>query len=725
MNKELSTSIQYLKSVGPKRAEAFQKVGIETVEDLLYYFPTKHLDRSTILNSVKVVQYINNGYDGEVTIIGKVVDTELIRYGKKQIFKVQMKDKAGHFECVWFQGIKFFKDVFKENDIYAISAKPVITRYGNLQFTHPDFDKITDNESEEFLNTGKIIPFYKVSKELKTSKLGDISLRRIINNAVENYSELIPESLPSQIIKTNDLLQKNKAIQIYHHPSDQNELEKAKERFKYEEFFYLECLAALRKQRLKSKRNGIKFNVHAEPIRKFINNLPFELTKAQLKVLSEIRRDMESPEPMNRLLQGDVGSGKTIVALISMLIAVTNGFQAVLMAPTEILADQHFKQIHQFLEGTNFNVALLIGGQKTKTRKTILNGIASNEINIIIGTHALLEENVSIPKMGLVVIDEQHRFGVAQRSRLINKTISPDVLIMTATPIPRTISMTVYGDLDVSVIDQMPKNRKEIKTALRSEKNLEDIFKFIREKVKSGEQAFIVYPLVEESEKLDLKDVTSEYEKIKETYLSGINVNLIHGKMNWQEKESIMERFAQGEFDVLFSTTVIEVGIDIPNATVMVINEAFRFGLSQLHQLRGRVGRGDKQSFCILVTRDEHLQKMKTKNISLDYLSASELDKYKSQIRLNAMVEHNDGFKLSEIDFKLRGPGNIFGIEQSGMPQLKHADLINDTELLIKAKDDAFKIIATDPSLSKEENLVIKYHLKKNYSTALKFSLIA
>jgi len=271
----------------------------------------------------------------------------------------------------------------------------------------------------------------------------------------------------------------------------------------------------------------------------------------------------------------------------------------------------------------------------------------------------------------------------------------------------------------------MPKNRKEIKTALRSEKNLEDIFKFIREKVKSGEQAFIVYPLVEESEKLDLKDVTSEYEKIKETYLSGINVNLIHGKMKWQEKESIMERFAQGEFDVLFSTTVIEVGIDIPNATVMVINEAFRFGLSQLHQLRGRVGRGDKQSFCILVTRDEHLQKMKTKNISLDYLSASELDKYKSQIRLNAMVEHNDGFKLSEIDFKLRGPGNIFGVEQSGLPQLKHADIINDSELLVKAKNDAFNIIDSDPSLSKKENLIIKQHLKKNYSTALKFSLIA
>lgn len=723
MKNDLSTPVQYLRSVGPKRAEAFGKVGIESVEDLLYYFPTKHLDRSTILNSVKVAQYITNGYEGEVTIIGKVVETELIRYGKKQMFKVQMKDKAGHFECIWFQGIKFFKDLFKEDEIYAVSAKPVLTRYGNLQFAHPDFDKITDLESEEFLNTGKIIPFYKVSKELKTTKLGDISLRRIVGNVVESYSELVRESLPSYLIEKNKLLPKNEAIKNFHHPPDLVMLDKAKERFKYEEFFYLECLAAIRKQRLKSKRNGIKFNVQTEPIKKFISQLPFNLTSAQLKVLSEIRKDMESNQPMNRLLQGDVGSGKTIVALISMLIAVTNGYQAVLMAPTEILADQHFKKIHHFLEASGFNVALLLGGQKTKTRKTILNGIANNEINIIIGTHALLEEKVEIPKMGLVVIDEQHRFGVAQRSKLIGKTISPDVLIMTATPIPRTISMTVYGDLDISVIDEMPENRKPIKTALRSEKNLEDIFRFIVDKVKSGEQAFIVYPLVEESEKMDLKDVTSEFEKIRKTYLKGTKVNLIHGKMRWQEKEAIMESFAKGEFEVLFSTTVIEVGIDIPKATIIVINEAFRFGLSQLHQLRGRVGRGDKQSFCILVTRAEHLHKMKT--IALDYIASAELDKYKSQIRLNAMVEHNDGFKLSEIDFKLRGPGNIFGVEQSGIPQLKHADIIYDTELLIKAKNDAFKIIEDDPSLSSKPNLVIKQHLKQNYSTALKFSLIA
>ncbi|KUG26434.1 atp-dependent dna helicase recg [hydrocarbon metagenome] len=725
MKKDISTSVQYIKSVGPKRAQAFNKIGINTVEDLMHYFPTKHLDRTTILNSVKVAQYVINGYEGEVTIIGKVVESELIRYGKKQIFKVKMKDNTGFFECVWFQGIKYFKEIFNTNDIYAVSAKPVMTRYGNLQLIHPDFDKLTAAESEEFLNTGKIIPFYRVSKELKSTNLGDISLRKIITTVVEEYSDQVIETLPPNIIRENNLLPLNIAIKDYHFPKSGESLEKAKERFKYEELFFLECLVALKKTRTKIKKNGIKFNIQSAPIKKFIANLPFELTTAQLKVLTEIRKDMESNEPMNRLLQGDVGSGKTIVALIAMLIAVSNGYQAVLMAPTEILADQHFKKIHNFLEGTGFNTALMLGGQTNKTRKTILKGIAENKINIIVGTHALLEENVEIPHMGFVVIDEQHRFGVAQRSKLIEKTITPDVLIMTATPIPRTVSMTVYGDLDVSIIDEMPKNRKTIKTVLRSEKNLQDIFNFIKERVQKGEQAFIVYPLVEESEKIDLKDVTSEYENIKKTFLDDVRVNLIHGRMTWQEKESIMESFANGDFDVLFSTTVIEVGIDIPNATIIVINEAFRFGLSQLHQLRGRVGRSDKLSYCILVTRDEHLQKMKYKNISLEFLSPTEREKYKSQIRLNAMVEHTDGFKLSEIDFKLRGPGNIFGIEQSGFPQLKHADIITDTDLLIKAKEDAFKIIQHDPSLSQLDSQVIKQQLKKNYYTALKFSHIA
>ncbi|MDZ7766691.1 MAG: ATP-dependent DNA helicase RecG [Melioribacteraceae bacterium] len=725
MSKDLKTSIQYIKSVGPKRAEAFNQIGIHTVEDLLYYFPSKHLDRSSILNTVKVAQLVINGYDGEVTLIGKVEDTEIIRYGKKQLFKVQMKDSGGFFECVWFQGIKFFKDLFKVGQAYAVSSKPVITRYGNLQLAHPDFDKLSDSESLEFLNTGKIIPFYRVSKELKSTKLGDISLRRIIHNVVEDYAHLVKETLPKQVIASKNLMDRCTAIKNFHTPEALNKLDEARKRFKCEELFYLQCLNALRRFKQKKKISGIKFNVHAKPLKQFIESLPFRLTEAQLKVLSEIRKDMESDEPMNRLLQGDVGSGKTIVALISILIAVSNGYQVAFMAPTEILADQHFKNLSTYLEKTNFNAALLIGGQKQSIRKTILNGIKNNEINIIIGTHALIEENVNIPRLGFVVIDEQHRFGVAQRSKLISKTKSPDVLIMTATPIPRTLSMTLYGDLDISIIDQMPANRKSIKTVLRSDNQLDKVFSFIEEKANEGEQTFIVYPLVEESEKLDLKDVVSHFEIIKESHLKNIRTGLIHGKMNWREKEKVMESFAAGKFDVLFSTTVIEVGIDIPRATIMVINEAFRFGLSQLHQLRGRVGRNDKQSYCILITREEHLSRMKVKKVDLEFLSNTDLEKYKSQIRLNSMVETNDGFKLAEIDFKLRGPGNIFGTQQSGLPQFKFTNLIEDQDLLVEAKHDAFKLISDDPLLNKGDHKIIKEQIKNTYLEAFNFSHIA
>ncbi len=724
MKTDLNTSVQYLKSVGPKRAEAFKKVGIETVEDLLYYFPSKHLDRRTILNTAKVYQYVTNGYDGEVTLIGIVQNTELIRYGKKQLFKVQMKDNAGFFDCVWFQGIRFFKNLFEENETYAVSGKPVITRYGNLQLAHPDFDKLSDTESKDFTNTGKIIPFYRVSKELKSTKLGDISLRRIITGVVENHAHEITESLPSTVLKKKDLLEKGKAVYNYHIPNSTEELEHAKTRFKYEELFYLQCLNALRKFKNKNEVKGVKFDVHSKPLKKFIDELPFVLTPAQLKVLKEIREDMEIDKPMNRLLQGDVGSGKTIVALIAMLIAVSNGYQAALMAPTEILADQHFKNIHKYLENTNFNAALLIGGQKKKVRETILNGIERKEIDIIIGTHALIEDTVNIPKLGLAVIDEQHRFGVAQRSKLVSNSLSPDVIVMTATPIPRTLSMTIYGDLDISTIDEMPAQRKSIRTALRGESQLEKVFDFIKDRVEQGEQAFVVYPLVEESEKLDLKDVTTHYEKIKDEHLQNLKVGLLHGRMSWKEKEEIMEQFARKEFDILFSTTVIEVGIDIPNASVIVINEAFRFGLSQLHQLRGRVGRSDKQSYCVLITRDEHLRKLNTK-IDLEFLSPADIDKYKSQIRLNAMVETNDGFKLAEIDFKLRGPGNIFGTQQSGLPQFKYANLIEDQDLLEEAKQDAFNLITSDPLLTKGENQIVKRELKNNYIDVYNFSNIA
>ncbi len=720
----LSDSIQYIKSVGPKRAESFKKIGLETVKDLLFYFPTRYLDRTNLLTSAKVMQYVINGYEGEVTVIGEVVDKELMRFGKKQVLKVKMRDSAGFFECVWFQGIKYFKNYFNTHEVYAISAKPVITRYGHLQFAHPDFDRLADAESTEFRNTGKIIPFYRLPKELKSKNIGELSLRKIINLAVENYAHLAKETLPLSLVRKHKLLSIVEALKNIHDPENKNKLRSAIKRFKFEELFYLEILIALRRTTLKRKLKGYSFKIHTEPIKKFLDSLPFELTKAQLKVLSEIKKDMMSEQPMNRLLQGDVGSGKTIVAVIAMLMAISDGAQAAIMAPTEILANQHFININRLLKDLGIKTGLVIGGQKKSERKQVLDDIASGEIQLIVGTHALFEESIKFKNLRLVVIDEQHRFGVIQRSKLIEKGIVPDVLVMSATPIPRTLTMTIYGDLDVSVIDEMPANRKEIKTVLTGEKKLPDIYKFIVDKAKEGYQTFIVYPLVEDSEKLTLKAATSHFEDLRKTYLREVRVGMIHGKMNWRDKEEVMKKFAAKEFDVLISTTVIEVGIDIPDANILVINDAFQFGLAQLHQLRGRVGRSGKQAYCILVAKDEMATRINKFNFNFEYMSKSEIEKYKTLIRLNSMVKYSNGFDIAEVDLKLRGPGDIFGLQQSGFPDLKYADIIQDSEILYSAKDEAFNIIKNDPDLIKAENQMIKNHLLTNYRQNLKYSQV-
>lgn len=725
MPENLSMSVQYLKSVGPKRAESFSKIGINTIQDLLFYFPSRYLDRSTILNSVKVMQLLVNGYQGEVTIIGEVVGSELHYYNRKQVFKVRMKDSAGVFDCVWFQGAKFFKDVFHTGDHFAISAKPVLTKYGHLQFVHPDFDRFAEKESNDFLNTGKIIPFYRIQKELRESNLGDLSLRRIVHHAVETYSSKLEESLPDYIIKEINLLGIIETVRNMHSPKDYSSLNSAKHRLKFEELFYFESLVALRKQLIKGMKKGFSFITKPEPIKKFLKSLPFELTDAQLKVLKEIRKDLESDKPMNRLLQGDVGSGKTIVALISILIVVENNFQAVLMAPTEILADQHFKRISELVEPLGLRVDELIGGQNKSERNNVLQNIREGRTNIIIGTHALIEEKVEFKNLGLVVIDEQHRFGVMQRSTLVQKGLQADVLIMTATPIPRTLTMTIYGDLDVSVIDKMPKDRKPIKTILRGEKKLPEIYEFIRSKAQNGYQTFLVYPLVEDSDKIELKAAQSYFDELSINQLKDLRLCLIHGRMNWREKEKIMFEFAAKQYDVLVSTTVIEVGIDIPDANIIVVNDAFRFGLSQLHQLRGRVGRSKKQAYCILVAKDEFAVRSSQFNFNFDYLSPEQMDKNKSLIRLNAMVKYTSGFDLSDIDLKLRGPGNIFGTQQSGLPELKYANIIEDTNILLSARELAFRIIENDPQLAHPKNLVIKNTLHNNYYQHIHFAQIA
>lgn len=717
---DLDKSILSLNSIGTKRAQAFENVGLKTVKDLLFYFPSRYLDRSSILTSVKVINYLVNGYDGEVTIIGKVVETEFIRRARKQVFKVTMKDAAGFFDCVWFQGIKFFRDRFKEGQNYAVSAKPVLTRYGHLQFVHPDFDFIADDEDTEFRNTGKIIPFYRIPKELKSTNIGDLSLRRIMQNTINEFCINIPETLPDEIRNKNNLPGITKSVRNLHFPETDELLKKSRQRFIFEEFFYLETLIAGRKNKLKTTGTGVSKPVKSKLVHKFLEILPFKLTGAQLSALSEIRKDMESPEPMNRLLQGDVGSGKTIVSLIAMLICVDNGYQSILMAPTEILANQHYKKFSELLKPFGIKVFLLLGNQKKSRRNEILNEIEHSPDCIIIGTHALIQESVTFGNPGLIVIDEQHRFGVGQRMQLTKKANTPDVLIMTATPIPRTLTMTLYGDLDVSVINQMPENRLPVKTLVRSEEHLPQIYKFIKEKISGGNQCFIVFPLVEESDKSELKDAISYFEKLSNEEFSEYKTGLIHGKMNWQEKEQAMLDFAGKKFDILISTTVIEVGIDVPDANIILINDAYRFGLSQLHQLRGRVGRGDKQGYCILIGKEN---KLKSEfDFNFEYLSRSEIEKQKSAIRLNAMINFTDGFKIAEIDFKLRGPGDILGTQQSGFPELKYGNIFADFPILENARTEAFQLIKNDPDLKKPENKIIRKTLIDNYSNRVKYA---
>jgi ATP-dependent DNA helicase RecG len=728
----LDDSVQYLKSVGPKRAESFSKIGIRTIRDLLFYFPSRHLDRTTVLTAARAYGYMMNGYDGELTVIGKVFEKEKKRFGKKEILKVQFRDETGFFECVWFRGTKYFYSVFNEGDVFAISSKPDKSKYGALQFVHPDFDRISEEEEKSFLHTGKIIPFYRIPKELKSGNIGDLSLRRIINLAVENYVDKVEETLPDEIIRQNKLIFLPDAIKNYHFPESSDKLSSAQKRFKFEELFYLELLVALRKLNYQSKLIGNKMSIKTNLVQSFLKTLPFELTNAQLKVLGEIKNDLFSEKPMNRLLQGDVGSGKTIVSLIAMLIAVDNGYQAAIMAPTEILADQHAKNISTMMKNLykhfperEIKISLLLGGQKKSEREKRLQEIELQEADIVVGTHALLEEKVIYKNLGLVVIDEQHRFGVSQRAKLQSKGKTPEVLVMSATPIPRTISMTIYGDLDISVIDEMPKNRKPIKTVLRGESRLPEIFKFIIDKKKEGYQTFIVYPLVEDSDKLELKAAETFYEELRNSQLKNLNLGLIHGRMSWQEKEEKMLLFLKKEFDVLVSTTVIEVGIDIPDANIILINDAHRFGLSQLHQLRGRVGRSDKQAYCVLVTKDEIVQYNIQLRLELEYLSSSMLDKFKSAIRLQTMVKTNNGFEIAETDLKLRGPGDIFSTKQSGFPDLKYANIVHDVELISLTKNIAFNLINKDPSLDSPNNSVIRKNLIKHYSDNLQYAKIA
>ncbi len=690
MHKSKRAEIAYIKGVGPKRAEAFEKLGLKYADDLFSVYPRDYLVNSKIRS-------LAGHIDKNVLISGEIIEKYIPRWPNHPT-KIAVYDGSASIDClVW--GNTYYRDKqFKEGDKYLfwgkVSKKPFDS---NIQFDLRDHKKF--EPGDEDLLKYPLIPVYILSGELKKTWIKPLNLTKIIFNALKNYSGELRELLSGRIIAENNLMEHRLAVLRTHYPHSNEEIEQARQTLAFEELFYLQLVMALKRRLSCDEESGISFTKVGENFGTMFNQLlGFELTGAQKRVIKEIRNDMRSKKPMNRLLQGDVGSGKTIVAVFCMLIAIENGYQCAFMAPTEILAEQHMKTLGNYLEKLRIKIDILTGGQKKKLRESILADIKSGKTNVVVGTHALIQDNVEFNSLGFVVIDEQHKFGVMQRARLRAKGLNPDVLVMTATPIPRTLSLTVYGDLDVSVIDELPKNRKSIKTALRSEDHRLKVYEFIREEVAKGRQAYIVYPIIDESEKLDLKSAVLHYEILSKEIFHDLKVGLIHGRMPWNEIDETVELFKNGKLDILVSTTIIEVGIDIPNASIMLIEEAQRFGLSQLHQLRGRVGRGARQSYCILMAD------------KLSELSAK---------RLNVLVESTDGFVIAETDMQLRGPGEFFGTRQSGELKFTAADLAKDMDLIEKARESAFGLVEADPQLREKGNAVIRDHFAMNYKESV------
>ncbi|HGY55614.1 MAG TPA: ATP-dependent DNA helicase RecG [Caldithrix abyssi] len=687
--------LQYLKGIGPKRAEILARQGIRTFDDLINFFPRKYVDRRQIVPLDKLEP------DQEITVVGKV-ETAGVKPTRKRIFYIVISDGHGLLEAVWFNSIEYYRKLFHIGEWVSLSGK--VGFYRGFQMVHPDYDRLGEGEFEKMLNTGKILPFYPENETFRKTHLNSYFFRWVFANAVSQFEKKIPEVYPPSILRKNAFIPRWKAYRAIHLPETSEELDEAVRRFKYEDFFQLQLMLALQRMHFKEKSPGIAFTRPSPLLEKLYRSLPFELTGAQKKVMHEIRADMKRPEPMNRLLQGDVGSGKTLVAVMSMLIAVDNGYQAALMVPTEILAEQHYLNISKMLEPLGVKVSLLTGGSSAQQRRELAAELDKAEPHIVIGTHALIQDAVGFKKLGLVVIDEQHRFGVMQRAKLVEKGMQADTLVMTATPIPRTLALTVYGSLDVSIIDEMPANRKPIVTVWRFDDKAADIYAFIRERLDRGEQAYIVYPLVEESEKLDLKAATEGFKHLVNGPFKGYKPALLHGRMNAAQKESVMSAFVAGEVQVLVATTVIEVGVDVANATIMLIEHAERFGLSQLHQLRGRVGRGEKKSYCILKTP----------------YNIGEV----AQQRMKIMTETNDGFIIAEKDLELRGWGDFFGTKQSGIPRFKLANPIADRDILETARQDAFELVQADPFLRSPENAPLTRYFKKHLKGRMELSKI-
>ncbi len=739
----LARPVQYLKGIGERRAEVLARYGVRTTLDLLLYVPRRYLDRTSVVTIAQLkqvyfrpstVQEDELDIKRDYTVVGDVRSFRVMGVGRKARFVLILGDETSTMQCVWFGGVTYWKNRFAIGEVLAVSGQP--TAFGGvMQFVHPDIDKIAEKalleEKDEpidwtkTLNTGGLVPLYPSGKELERVGLDSSGLRRIIGNALRQSLERIEETLPTALIDHRKLISLQSALQSVHSPQASGDLAESLRRLKYEELFYFQIKLALKRHGVKSDTNGISFNIHSKLARQLVDTLPFKLTQAQIRVVREITADMESSKPMNRLLQGDVGSGKTIVALLSMLIAVENGYQAVFMAPTEILAEQHYKTIASLLKGVDVNARLIVGAQRSKLRRDVLEDIRRGSAQIVVGTHALFEKDVEFANLGYVVIDEQHRFGVLQRQALQKKGRNPDVLVMTATPIPRTLSLTLYGDLDVSIINELPKDRKPIKTVLRYEEEKEIVFQFVREEIIKGRQVYFVYPLVEESEKVDLKAATVHFEELQSKVFPDLRLGLLHGRMPSDEKDDVMQRFKKRELDILVATTVIEVGIDVPNASIMVIENAERFGLSQLHQLRGRVGRGSEQSYCILLSKKWIA--VNANRLTSDPAKHRDIanEERLAERRLATMVQTNDGFKIAEVDLQLRGPGDFFGTRQSGMPEFKVADIMSDAQLLDDARRDAFAIIENDPMLTQSSHTVIAETLRALHRDAFALMKVA
>ena len=677
----LSTPIEYLKGVGPVRSELLKKeLRIFTYEDLLMHFPFRYVDKSNIYK----ISEINDSMS-QIQFRGKIIRIEEKGLKKSKRLIAYFQDSSGTIELIWFKSIKWIKQNLSLEKDYIVFGKPSFYS-GKPSLVHPELDALDDNIN----NLKGLYGVYSSTEKLVNKGLNSRAISKLIKNLIPLIKNNIQENLSDEILEKFKLPKKENALINVHISKDLKVLERAQKRLKFEELFFLQLHLLKSKLIRKTKSKGYSFAEIGDFFNNYYNNyLDFPLTNAQKRVLKEIRKDVRGNQQMNRLLQGDVGSGKTIVAILSMLIAIDNGFQACIMAPTEILAQQHFKTISDELSKLDIEIDILTGSKKTKERRILLEKLEGGQINLLIGTHALLEDNVKFSNLGFVVIDEQHRFGVAQRAKLWKKNINPPhVLVMTATPIPRTLSMTLYGDLDVSIIDELPPGRKEIKTLWRSDSNRLKILRFMREQISLGRQIYIVFPLIDESAKLDYKNLIEGFDSIvREFPLPDFQVSVVHGQMKAEDKEYEMKRFVEGKTDILVATTVIEVGVNVPNASVMIIESAERFGLSQLHQLRGRVGRGANQSYCILMSGHK---------ISAD-----------GKTRLQTMIDTNDGFKLAEVDLKLRGPGDMMGTRQSGMLNFKIADLVKDNKILLHAREQALKLVNDDFDLLKSENINI------------------